>query len=415
MSAIFTELEQEYRKGGLFNSGDIPLSYPLGFPILDENLGAHYIYNLPDGTEYETIRVGVPASSITQFGGDSSTGKTTACIQAAINIAEPFGEYTDVIHIDEEHATNFERVVTTTGIDLGWVRNNYHIYQETNNFDEILERVNKVCEKKEQNKDVFMYNTGVRDIYGKEFVYYKPTILILDSIMKIVSANEETDKISGGTSGGREVVARNKFLRNLLIKMGKYGINTFIINHTATDMDLGKPGGGTKQFTFIETGKKLPGGDKLQAWSTSIIIFKPVNSKDKIKHADIEGYNGLPIGAMVVKSRSSIGGTIARQEFSQEYGFNPILTLTNFATDKDLFKGVNPNRYFESNPDVRFDTRKFVKEIETRPELVDALLDATRPELDKLIPIFDLRDSDSTNPLTSSKGRAAIRDRLRRC
>lgn len=414
MSQIFTELEQEYKKSGLFNSGDIPLSYSLGFPILDENLGGHYIYQLPDGTIQESIRVGVPAASITQFGGNSSTGKTTACIQAAINITEWFGDDTDVIHIDEEHATTFERVVSTTGVSFDWVRNNYHIYQENNNFDEILDRVNKVCEKKEQHKDTFMYNTGVRDIYGKEFVYYKPTVLILDSIMKIVSANEDVDKISGGTSGGREVVARNKFLRNLLIKMGKYNINTFIINHTANDMDMGSPGGGTKQFTFIDTGKKLPGGDKLQAWSTSVIIFKPVNSKDKIKHSEIEGYNGLPINAMVVKSRSSIGGTIARQEFSQEYGFNPILTLINFASDKGLIKGINPNRYFESNTDVKFDTRKFVKEVEERPELVDALLDATRPELDKLIPTFDLRETDSMNPLTSAKGRASIRDRLRR-
>ena len=132
------------------------------------------------------------------------------------------------------------------------------------------------------------------------------------------------------------------------------------------------------------------------------------------KHSDIEGYNGLPINAMVVKSRSSIGGTIARQEFSQEYGFNPILTLINFASDKGLIKGINPNRYFESNTDVKFDTRKFVKEVEERPELVDALLDATRPELDKLIPTFDLRETDSMNPLTSAKGRASIRDRLRR-
>ena len=41
----------------------------------------------------------------------------------------------------------------------------------------------------------------------------------------------------------------------------------------------------------------------------------------------------------------------------QEYGFNPILTLINFASDKGLIKGVNPNRYFESNTDVKFDTR----------------------------------------------------------
>lgn len=416
MSKIFTELEEEYKKSGIFNSGDIPVSYPTGFPILDQNLGGTYIYPLPDGTCSTVTRVGVPAASITQIGGPSSTGKTAAAIQMGVNIVESFDSNVDIIHIDEEHATDFFRVVNVAGISFDWVRENYHIYQQNNTWEEILKRLNLICEKKESNKKDYLYDTGVTDIYGNPFIYYKPTILILDSLLKIVSQGEDTTGISGGTSAGRETIARNKFFRNLLILAGKYNINTFIINHTADDMDLGKPGGKSKQFTFIETGKKLPGGDRVQAWSTSIIVFKPNNAKDKIKHEEFEGYNGLSIGAMVVKSRSSIGGTIAMQEFSQEYGYNPILTLINLAIERDLFRGVNPNRYFETRPDVKFDTRKFVKEIEERPELVDALLEATSPVLKSMIRVYDMREESSEssdNPVKSIKARINIRERLR--
>ena len=179
-------------------------------------------------------------------------------------------------------------------------------------------------------------------------------------------------------------------------------------------MDLGKPGGGSKQFTFIETGKKLPGGDKLQAWSTSIIIFKPVNSKDQIKHEESEGYNGLPCKAMVVKSRSSIGGTIATQEFSQEYGYDPKLTLMNFAKERGLIAGRNPKCYFTCNPDVTFDTRIFLKEMEKNPEIMRTLAQECRPELDKLIPVFDLTErEDDMNPISSGKVRREFRDILR--
>ncbi len=415
MSKIFTELEEEYKKKRLFDSGDIPVSYSTGFPILDQNLGGTYIYSLPDGTVQTVTRVGVPAASITQIGGQSSTGKTAAAIQMAINMVESFDDSVDIVHIDEEHATDFYRVVNVTGTSFSWVRENYHIYQNNNTWEAILERLNEICKKKEENKKEYMYDTGFPDIFGKPFIYYKPTILILDSLLKIISGNEDTSTISGGTSAGRETVARNKFFRNLLILAGTYNINTIIINHTMDDMDLGKPGGKPKQFTFIETGKKLPGGDRVQAWTTSIIIFKAINSKDKIKHEDNEGYNGVSIAAMVVKSRSSIGGTIAMQEFSQEYGFNPILTLLNLAIEKDLFRGVNPNRYFDGNPDVKFDTRKFVKEVEERPEILDALLEATKPLLDAMIPVYDMReDQDPKNNLVkSAKSRVNVRERLR--
>lgn len=410
---FLSELEEEYRKKGMFNSDECPISYPIGFPILDENLGGIYRRKLPDGTYYEMVRVGVPAGTITQFGGDSSTGKTTAAIQAAWNIIEPF-EDAVVIHFDEERATDYERVVAVTGADPEDVANRYEIVKPPNTFSSIQKYLNAVCEKKEANKDKMMYHTGVYDMRGKEIIHYIPTVFIIDSMMTITSDNEDTTEISGLTSAGRETIYRNKLLRNMLKVIGKYNINVFFINHTGNDMDLGKPGGGSKQLTFIETGKKLPGGDKSIAWSTSIIIFKPVNSKDQIKHEDEEGYNGVPIRAMVVKSRSSSGGWIAQQEFVQEYGFDPRLTLMNFAKEKGLISGRNPGCYFTCNPDVKFDTRRFVEEMDRDPRIVDMLAEQCEPELRKLIRVYDLTGEDTTgNSISSMNQKKGFRNRIR--
>lgn len=415
MPNILNELETEYKKGGLYNNQqEIPISFRLGFPILDENLGGKYIRQNPDGTEYTTVRVGVPAGTITQIGGASSTGKTTAAIQMAWNIVEPFGEEAQVIHIDEESATQYDRVAMVTGASMESIRAKYRIVKPPNTWESILDLVQKVCEKKEQLGPAARFNTHVRDFQGNEIEYFVPTVLLVDSVMAITSEAENTSEISGLTSAGRETIYRNKFLRNVIKLLGRYDINVLFINHTANDMDLGKPGGGSKQFTFIETGKKLPGGDKLQAWSTSIIIFKPVNSKDQIKHEEDAGYNGLPCRAMVVKSRSSIGGTIATQEFSQEYGYDPKLTLMNFAKERGLIAGRNPKCYFTCNPDVTFDTRIFLKEMAQNPEIMVTLAKVCKPELDKLIPVFDLTErDDDTNPISSGKVRREFRDILR--
>ena len=414
MANILNELEADYKKSGLLNQQEIPISYRLGFPILDENLGGKYIRKGADGKIYTTIRVGIPAGTITQIGGASSTGKTTAAIQMSWNIVEPFGEEAQVIHIDEENATLYDRVAMVTGAPMESIRAKYRIVKPPNTWESTLELIQDVCKKKEELGATARYNTHVKDFQGNEIEYFVPTVVLIDSVMAITSKAEDVTEISGLTSAGRETIYRNKFLRNVMKYLGRYNINIIMINHTANDMDLGKPGGGSKQFTFIETGKKLPGGDKLQAWSTSIIIFKPVNSKDQIKHEESEGYNGLPCKAMVVKSRSSIGGTIATQEFSQEYGYDPKLTLMNFAKERGLIAGRNPKCYFTCNPDVTFDTRIFLKEMEKNPEIMRTLAQECRPELDKLIPVFDLTErEDDMNPISSGKVRREFRDILR--
>lgn len=411
------ELEDQYKKKGYFSSDEYPISYPTGFPILDQNLGGIYKRKLPDGSYYVIRRLGIPCGTITQVGGESSTGKTTATIQMAWNIVEPFGPEAYVLHFDEERATDYDRVSAVTGVPIGEVMEKYRIIKPPNTFNSILEQLLAVCDDKEANKDKMMYDTGVYDIYGKEIRYFVPTVVIIDSTMAITSDSEDVKDISGLTSAGRETIYRNKFLRNMMKFIGEYNINVFFINHTANDMDLGKPGGGSKQFTFIETGKKLPGGDKLQAWSTSIIIFKPVNSKDQIKHQDEEGYNGLPIRAMVVKSRSSIGGTIATQEFVQEYGFDPRLTLMNFAKEKGLIAGRNPKCYFTCNPEVTFDTRIFVEEMDRDPRIVEMLAEQCKPELEKLIRTYDLTGDDTSdtesNSISSGKAKRGFRNTMR--
>ena len=80
----------------------------------------------------------------------------------------------------------------------------------------------------------------------------------------------------------------------------------------------------------------------------------------------------------------------------------------------DSLQVETPKCYFTCNPDVTFDTRIFLKEMEKNPEIMRTLAQECRPELDKLIPVFDLTErEDDMNPISSGKVRREFRDILR--
>lgn len=387
--SFLSELQEENKKTGLFQHNSISLSYPLGFPILDHQLGAVYVRHLADGNIMRDVHVGVPAGSITIFTGQTSSGKTAAAIQAACGIVEPFGELAGVVHRDGEHSTTPDRVQVLSHWTPAQIKANYTIEQDNNNWESILSEVVQMAQKKEAGGNKYLYNTGHYDIWGHEYVYYVPSVLIIDSLAKFVSKNEATDIINGLMSSGRGAIYTGMFLRNVLEYAGKYNINIFIIVH----MDDAMPGANgvpkAKQSTFMPTGKYMSGGHKSRLYTSSIIYFKPLTGKDDIHTEEEEGWNGVPTDAYVIKSRTSKGGFSARLEFVQETGFDTRLTLLEFAKQKNIICGRNPTRYFAAMPDVKFDTRKFVSEMANNPEIEKALFRECRPALMDLIPVVD--------------------------
>lgn len=410
--SLLDELEEENKKSGLFSSKIVNVSYMTGNPVLDQQLGAIYRMHQPDGTIKEDVQIGVPAGTITMILGETSTGKTTFAEQMAWTIVEPFGDDAVVIHKDAEKAATYERVAAVTGADIEDIQKRYRIIQDGNTWEEVLQIAVEVAKKKEEDKSRYMYDTGKVDFYGNPLTYYIPTVILMDSLMKFTSANEDIDSISGLTSASREAIYRGKFFRNVLEYTKKYNINILVVHHTSDEMPAlpGSPRKG-KQMTFIPTGKTITGGDKVKLYTTSMILLQPINSKDEIKTEDENGYNGLPMKALVVKSRSSKGGTVAILEFIQEAGYDMRLTLLNFAKSKGLIGGRNPRSYIIPYNDVTFDTRSFMTELANNPEIYRTLVKACKPELDKLIPVMDT--DDEGNPVLSKKVKQDCRNMMR--
>lgn len=410
MSSFFEELEEENIKSGIFTEIDTGVSYMMGFPILDQQLGFKQKIILKDGTEHIQYRLGLTAGTINMFVGPSSSGKTAAAIQTANNITEPFGYDAGCILLDAEKSTDDQRIIDLTGITVEEYEKRWKRLDNPTQmtFEGILDITKKIAEKKESNKERYRYMTEFYNIKGERIEHYKPTVMIIDSLMKIVPNADDIEEIQGLTSGGRDAIFRGKWLRNMLAYCGKYNIIVIIINHLGNAMELTPGKGGAKQLTFIPTGKNVPGGDKVIYYSSSIIAWQPINSKDQIKTEVANGYNGVSVKSAVCKSRSGPGGVTATLEFVQESGFDIDLTLMNFAKEHELIGGRNPGSYFISMPDVKFDTRIFVKELQERPELVMTMYEACRPELIRMV-----RECVS-NDAEKSAAKKAARENLRK-
>ena len=244
-----------------------------------------------------------------------------------------------------------------------------------------------------------------------EYKYYIPTVIIVDSLGKFLSKNEATDMINGLTSGSRGAIYSGNFFRNALEYMYKYNINVFVINHIDDAMPdmrgMQKP----KQMTFMPNGKYLSGGHKTKLYTSSIIYFKPMTSKDDIKTEEENGWNGVPTSAYVIKSRTSKGGFQVTLEFVQESGFDARLTLMRYAKEKGLIQGRNPKCYFAAMPDVKFDTRCFLKELQNNPEISIALFRECREPLFEMIPTVDI--SDENDAIRGAQGKLDTRKLMR--
>ena len=394
MVSFLDQLKENHKKSGLFTSDSISISYPLGFPLLDQMLGARYIRVMPDGSTVEDVHIGVPAGTFTIFCGQTSSGKTTAAIQAACNIVEPFGEKACVIHRDGEKSTPYDRVQTLTGWSSDQIEKQYLIERDSSTWESVLKEITLIAHDKEAAGEEMMYNTGQYDIWGNEQKYYIPTVIIVDSLGKFLSENEATDIINGLTAGGRGAIYAGNFFRNALEYLYKYNINVFVIAHIDDAMPdmrgMSKP----KQMTYMPTGKYLAGGHKTKLSTSSIIYFKPMSSKDDIKTEEQNGWNGVPTAAYVIKSRTSKGGFQVVLEFIQESGFDSRLTLMRYAKEKGLIQGRNPSCYFAAMPDVKFDTRCFINELKRNPEISVALFRECKPLLKDMIPKVDISDTN---------------------
>ena len=386
MANIFLQRLKANDKKGLFTSSQTPLMYSTGFLPLDYRNG--YLLESKDESGKlirTTPMTGIVSGSLNTIIGKSGVAKTTWCVQTAYNIVRQF-DNSVIIHYDLEQSSSNSRIMNVTGATQTEMLNKYILRQEKNYLEDIWDSIYGIITERENNKEDYMYHSGILDEFGREIVSYVPTVIIIDSIPSLASnagfkkESDEDKELSGNTDAMRMAQRLKKFYKMLLPVAMKYNIIVFAINHINQKIEINPMVHTQAQVMYLGMDEALPGGNAPIYYANNIFKFI---SKDKKNLAD-DGYDGFLVNVYLMKSRTNRANNseFVTLAYEQLTGFNPVRTLQEYASANDIITGRNPYSYFMNEKDtVKFDTRKFMEAFHSEIKVRQLLMEKTQPYL----------------------------------
>lgn len=250
-----------------------------------------------------SIYNGFPSGKITVLAGDSGTGKTFLCLNAAANAIR---QGYHVIYFDTEAAldTDRDKLMKGFGIDTEKL-----LYVPLNTIEDLstqfLQIVEDTVKAKREGKD------------------YPKLCFFIDSVGKLstMKAVKEMYDGSGTKDMTRAGLIRN-FFAAVTVKLAEIHAPLICTNHTISN--IGNP----------YSGKVQTGGSSMM-YSPSLIVFL---SKSKDKNSKSEQI-GIIVKAKTEKNRLAIPGQVSFQ-IRFDKGMNPFVGLQEYFTKEiGIYKG----------------------------------------------------------------------------
>ena len=370
-------------KKGLFKQSQVSITYPTGFIPFDYLNG----YKVKVIDKHENIldsyaALGLTGGTFNTIIGKSGTAKSTFAVQVAANMVRHFDDNAFVIYYDLEQALNYTRIKNITQMTQQELEDKFILRQEKNYIEDIFESIMGIANDKDANKDDWTYETGLLDEFGQPIKTYVPTVIIIDSIPTLSSnSTDMEDEMKSDTDVTRMTKRIKQFYTKLMPIIKTYNITIFVINHINAKIEINPFAKTQAQIMYLKQDESVPGGVAPIYYANNLLKFV---SSTKYKEED-DGFDGFMIRIEMLKSRSNKAGQFCNIIYNQETGFDPVLTLLQFADDNGLLDGRNPYKYFKNNKDVKFDTRKFREAFRAKEEVRKALTEVTQPFLEKLL------------------------------
>lgn len=372
---------REKDKKGLFKPAQVSVMYPTGFLPFDYRNG--YVVNVFDGENNVVDKypsIGIGGGTFCTVVGKSGVAKTTWVIQTAYNIVKKFNEDAFVMIYDIEQSLNYTRIKNITKANQSELDTKIILRQEKNYIEDMFDSIVAIANDKEANKDTLMYDTGLCDELNRPIKTYIPTVIVIDSLPMLASKNDDLE-MKGQTSQARMAQQIKQFYTKLMPIIKTYNITIFVINHINAKIEINPFAKTQSQLMYLGGDKSIPGGNAPLYLAHNTLEFI---SSTKFKMED-DGFDGFMVRVNLVKSRSNKAGQSVNLVYNQLYGFDPILSLYQFADDNNMLDGRNPYKYFKNNKEVKFDSRKFRDAFNNNEAVREALKEATQPLLEELL------------------------------
>ena len=373
-------------KSGKFDCDAAVISYKTGFPVLDYYLGYKVnVYDEQDNIIDTYPCIGITAGSYALFVGKPSSSKTTTAVQVAANIVRNF-ECGSVIHFDIEQAMNYTRIQALTKFKMSDMEDKYVLKQGNTSIDEIYNSIMEIYFEKTKNPELYMYNTGKKNEFGKEIRIFQPTVVILDSIAAISMHYNENDKndiktisqLEGNTYANRLARDISQFFTKLLPRLRAANIILLAINQVKDKIDIGIVKSAA-EFQYMKQNETVPGGWAPKFYAHIFLKFVAEGSSKFTE--DDDGFGGFGVTIDILKSRTNQAGRSCHLIYDKVHGVDSIRSTLRFAKDNGLLNGNKNKAWIGDDKENSFSMVDVHQEFRDRPELVRKMYDAVIPLL----------------------------------
>lgn len=363
--SLFDQITGEIEKSGAGKTREHVTTYETGIKALDNN---NAIYE----ASTNTYRKGIDAGTLTLFIGQSGSGKTTAALNIAGNIARDIKDAI-VIHLDFERASKDARVQKMLNFTDEQMQNKYKRYDSEISSEKFYHLCNIIHKNKMANYDSIKVDTGKVDSAGKPIYDIPPTIIILDSIATMYSDGTNAEEELGGQmTTTAEAKINNQIIKRLVASsiLEQANIMIFAINHITTKIDINPMMKTPAALNYLKPNESLPGGSSFPFLANFLVKFTAKDKFDpnaKSSSGTKYGIKGFLSEVTIIKSRTSESGRTFKLAFSQVEGFLDDVSTMMFLEENNLLEGSNRGYFIPTYPDLKF-TAKTLHSIYSDPE-----------------------------------------------
>lgn len=367
-----------------------PVAYPTGFMPLDYFNGQRVkVFDENDNLIEEYDSVGLVEGTMITIISDPGLGKTTLTQQCAVEISSGF-ENSFINHEDIEQASHINRVYNITGMKPRWIRNHYALYQDTHT-ETFISRFMDHARTKLNNRKIFEYDTGLKDMFGEPIKRLIPTIVILDSLAVMRSEDasfdaegkskikDDIDDTTNNMQGSRNAKFNSEMFKQILPFAKRANIILLIINQITRKISTGFIPQ-ARDLVGLGENETLAGGRASLYLANNVIRMK---NKGMLKPDKDYGINGNIIEATYLKSRTAATNVPFELIFDKQNGFSPALTMLHLLLKEDKCKKTGNKYYLDGLKDITFTKKNFCEVALEHPELLNRLYDLCLPIMQK--------------------------------